>query len=105
MFLNAEASYREKGLAELGRRMGEGLIVTDLIGQGVNPATGDFSKGASGFWVENGAVQYPVEGITVAGNLKDMFLGIRAFGEDIDKNGSVCCGSILIDEIAVAGNG
>jgi PmbA protein len=84
--------------------MGEGLLVTELMGFGINGVTGDYSRGASGFWVENGAVAYPVHEITVAGNLKDMFKGIRAVGNDVDLRGNIRCGSVLIDRMTVAGN-
>ena len=83
--------------------MGTGLIVTELMGHGVNATTGDYSRGASGFWVENGEICYPVEEITVAGNLKDMYQGIVAVGDDIDRRKNVQTGSILINEMMVAG--
>jgi len=85
------------------REMGTGLLVTELLGQGVNMVTGDYSRGAAGFWVENGVIAYPVEEITVAGNLKDMFRGIVAVGNDVLYRGSRQCGSILVDRMAVAG--
>jgi len=90
-------------LSGLLRQMGRGLLVTELIGFGVNSVTGDYSRGASGFWVEGGAIQYPVEEITIAGNLKDMFRGILAVGNDLDTRGNIRCGSILIDSVTVAG--
>jgi PmbA protein len=90
-------------LPQLLKMMGTGLLVTELMGQGVNIITGDYSRGASGFWVENGIIQYPVEGITIASNLKDMFKGIVAVGNDINPAISTRCGSILIDEMMVAG--
>ena len=83
--------------------MGRGLLVTEQLGHGVNPVTGDFSRGAAGFWVENGAIAYPVEEITIAGNLKDMFRGIVAVGNDVDRRGSRHTGSILVDRMTVAG--
>ena len=73
------------------------------MGQGVNGITGDYSRGASGFWVENGVIQYPVDEITVAGNLKDMYQAIRAVGNDIDINIPTRCGSVWIDKMMVAG--
>ena len=85
------------------KKMGSGLVVTELLGQGVNGVTGDYSRGASGFWVEEGSVVFPVEEITVAGNLKDMFQGIVALGRDVDLRGSIRVGSILIDEMTIAG--
>lgn len=84
-------------------KMGKGLLVTELIGFGVNTVTGDYSRGASGFWVEDGAIAYPVEEITIAGNLADMFKGVAAVGNDIDDRGNVRAGSIMIDELTVAG--
>jgi PmbA protein len=80
-----------------------GLLVTELMGQGVNMVTGDYSRGAAGFWVENGVIQYPVEEITIAGNLKDMFKQIVAIGNDIDYRGNVRTGSILLEKMAIAG--
>lgn len=85
------------------KKMDRGLLVTELLGQGVNPVTGDYSRGAAGFWVEHGEIQYPVEEITIAGNLKDMFQGVVAVGNDILVQGSRQCGSILIEHMAVAG--
>ena len=85
-------------------RLGTGLFVTDLMGQGVNYVTGDYSRGASGFWVEKGVIAYPVEEITIAGNLGDMFKGIVAVGSDVIQRGSKRTGSILIDRMSVAGS-
>lgn len=85
------------------REMGTGLLVTEVMGQGINYVNGDYSRGAAGFWVENGEIQYPVEEITIAGNLKDMFMGISAIGNDVDKRGNVRTGSILIDKMTIAG--
>jgi PmbA protein len=93
----------ELDLAGLMRKMGTGLLVTELLGQGTNPVTGDYSRGAAGFWVENGVIQYPVEEITIAGNLKDMFRQIVAIGNDVLVRGSRQCGSILIERMTVAG--
>ncbi len=90
-------------LPALLRRMGRGLLVTEQLGQGVNPVTGDFSRGVAGFWIENGEIAYPVEEITIAGNLRAMFQGIVAIGNDIDRRGSRHTGSILIDRMTVAG--
>jgi len=86
------------------RRMGKGLLVTDLMGQGVNPVTGDYSRGAVGFWVEGGRIRFPVEEITIAGNLLDMFKGIVAVGNDVLVRGSKHTGSILIDRMTIAGD-
>nr|HAT8712643.1 metalloprotease PmbA [Legionella jordanis] len=90
-------------LQDLIEQMDRGLLVTELMGQGVNGLTGDYSRGASGFWVENGQIQYPVEEITIAGNLKEMFKDIIAVGTDINPNISTHCGSILIKEMMIAG--
>jgi len=93
----------DKDFAQLLKQMDTGLLVTELMGQGVNPVTGDYSRGASGFWVEQGVIQYPVQEITIAGNLKDMFQQILAVGNDIDYRGNIRTGSILIEEMAIAG--
>ena len=87
----------------LVRRMGRGLVVTELMGQGVNGVTGDYSRGAAGFWVEGGALSHPVNEITIAGNLKDMFRDLVAVGRDIDERGSIRTGSILVAEMTIAG--
>jgi PmbA protein len=91
-------------IGELMRQLGTGLLVTELMGQGVNGVTGDYSRGASGFWVENGAVAYPVHEITIAGNLKNMYRDIAALGSDIDVRGGVRVGSVLISEMTIAGD-
>jgi PmbA protein len=85
------------------RELGTGLLVTELMGQGVNGVTGDYSRGASGYWVENGVQTYPVHEITIAGNLKDMYKNIAALGSDVDMRGGVRVGSILISEMTIAG--
>jgi PmbA protein len=85
------------------RRMGTGLLVTDLMGQGVNAVTGDYSRGARGFWVEGGAIAHPVHEVTVAGNLRHMFRNITALGGDIDPRGAIRCGSLLMGEMTLAG--
>lgn len=90
--------------AGLLKQMGRGLLVTELLGHGINMVTGDYSRGASGYWVEGGEIQYPVEEITIAGNLKDMFKGIVAVGNDVIVRGSKLCGSILIEKMTVAGD-
>jgi PmbA protein len=89
--------------AELLERMGRGVLVTELMGQGVNGVTGDYSRGAAGFWVEDGEIQYPVEEFTIAGNLNEMFANLLGVGDDIDTRGSVHSGSWLIDAMTVAG--
>ena len=85
------------------KKLDTGLLVTELMGQGVNILTGDYSRGAAGFWVENGVIQYPVEEITIAGNLKDMLKNIVAIGNDIDYRGSTRTGSILVEQMSIAG--
>lgn len=87
----------------LVKQMDRGLLVTELLGHGVNYVTGDYSRGAAGFWVENGKIQYPVHEITIAGNLKDMLMGIQEVGSDVLVRGSKHCGSILVDRMTVAG--
>jgi PmbA protein len=89
--------------SELLKKMGKGLLVTELLGQGVNSVTGDYSRGAAGYWVEGGEIQHAVEEITIAGNLKDMLPGICAMGNDTLVQGSKQCGSLLIDRMTVAG--
>jgi PmbA protein len=85
------------------RKMGKGLLVTELLGHGVNPVTGDYSRGAAGYWVESGEIRHAVEEVTIAGNLKDILLGISAVGNDTLVRGSKQCGSLLIDRMTVAG--
>lgn len=85
------------------KQMGCGLLVTELLGQGVNHVTGDYSRGAAGFWVEGGEIQYPVEEITIAGNLRDMYRQIVAVGNDVLVQGARQCGSILVDGMTIAG--
>jgi PmbA protein len=91
------------GMPAMLARMGEGLLVTELMGQGVNMVTGDYSRGAAGFWIEHGAIQYPVAEITIAGNLREMFAGIAAVGDDIDTRGGIRVGSVLLKELTIAG--
>jgi PmbA protein len=86
------------------RKLGTGLFVIELMGQGVNYVTGDYSRGASGFWVENGEIAFPVQEITIAGNLKTMFKGIEAVGADAYNYGAKSVGSILINRMKVAGS-
>jgi PmbA protein len=93
----------ELDFAGLLKQMGRGLLVTELLGQGVNQVTGDYSRGAAGFWVEDGVIQYPVQEITIAGNLKDMYRNIVAVGNDVLVQGSKQCGSILVEGMTVAG--
>lgn len=90
--------------AALLKQMGTGLLVTDLMGSSVNIITGDYSRGAAGFWVENGVIQYPVHEITIAGNLKDMYRNIVAIAGDVDLRKSTLCGSILLENMKIAGS-
>ena len=94
----------EHDLDALVKMMGRGFLVTELMGQGVNSVTGDYSRGAAGFWVEGGKIKFAVEEVTIAGNLLDMFLGIRAVGRDILVRGSKQSGSILVDRMTIAGD-
>lgn len=94
----------ELGFDQMLAQMHTGLLVTELIGQGVNTLTGDYSRGAAGFWIENGQIQYPVEEITIAGNLKDMYQNIASVGNDVDNRGNTRTGSILISEMTLAGS-
>ena len=84
--------------------MARGLLVTELLGQGVNLVTGDYSRGAAGYWVENGVIAYPVEEITIAGNLKEMFKQIVAIGSDVVLRSGRSSGSILLERMTIAGN-
>ncbi len=93
----------ELDFAGLLNTMSRGLLVTELLGQGINAVTGDYSRGAAGFWVEHGEIRYPVQEITIAGNLKDMFRNIVAAGSDVLVQGSRQCGSILVDGMTIAG--
>lgn len=100
-FIQANATG---GLQALLKQMGKGLLVTDLMGQGVNLVTGDYSRGASGFWVENGEIQYPVAEITIAGNLSDMLKQIISVSDDVETRSNIQTGSLLIGEMKVSGN-
>jgi PmbA protein len=93
----------KESLDELIKKMDTGLLITDMIGFGVNQITGDYSRGASGFWVENGELVYPVEEITVAGNLVDMYKNIIGIGNDVDPRGNVLTGSVFMDTMTIAG--
>ena len=90
-------------LEQMIRDMGRGIVVSELIGFGVNTVTGDYSRGAFGFWVENGEIQYPVQEFTIAGNLKEMFKAMVAVGSDVDQRKNIRAGSILIENLTVAG--
>ena len=100
---NLVVAMGERDRAGMLALMGTGLFVTELMGHGVNAVTGDYSRGAAGFWVENGEIAYPVEEITIAGNLKSMYAGLVAVGNDCDFPGSTRTGSWLIDEMTIAG--
>lgn len=104
--LNLTSSLTKRGdnFVQMLKKMGTGLLVTELMGQGVNYVTGDYSRGASGFWVENGVIQYPVEEITIAGNMCEMFQNIVAIGNDTLTRGTKTTGSILIDGMTIAGS-
>jgi len=101
IFVSANAG----DLNDILQQMGTGLLVTDFMGYGVNMITGDYSRGVSGFWVQNGVIQYPVEEITIAGNLRDMLRHIVAIGTDTDPRKSIACGSILLDAMQIGGTG
>ena len=101
---NIVVSTGDDDFPALLARMGQGLVVTELMGQGVSLITGDYSRGASGFWVENGEIAYPVEEITIASNLRDMFAGIVAIGNDVDRRSHLLTGSILLERMTVAGS-
>lgn len=92
------------GFEDLLREMDTGLLVTELIGHGVNTVTGDYSRGAAGFWVENGQIQHPVEEITIAGNLKEMYKQVARVGSDVDARGNLRSGSVLVEGVTVAGS-
>jgi PmbA protein len=102
--LSSRLTQAGDDLPEMLRKLGTGLFVTELMGQGVNHVTGDYSRGASGFWVENGQIAYPVEEITIASNMKDMLLGIEAVGADAYNYGAKTVGSVLINRMKIAGN-
>jgi PmbA protein len=101
--LIVESAEDAPGYEALLKRMGSGLLVTELMGQGVNGVTGDYSRGASGFWVEGGAVSFPVHEITIAGNLREIYRNIVALGSDVDARGGIRCGSALVGELTIAG--
>lgn len=100
---NVALTGKTRPAAELCKEMGRGLMVTDLMGQGVNSVTGDYSRGAAGFWVENGEPIYPVDEITIAGNLKDIFKDIVCIGDDVDRRGNIRTPSVLIGNMTLAG--
>lgn len=101
---NLGISHSPMNLDALLKQMDTGLLVTELLGQGINIVTGVYSRGAVGFWVEKGEIQYPVDEITIAGQLQTMFANLVAIGNDTDSRGSIRCGSILIPEMTIAGS-
>lgn len=101
---NLFVTHGDEDQQALIRRMGRGLLVTELMGQGLNLVTGDYSRGAAGFWIENGEIQFPVQEVTIAGNLRDMFAQIVAVGGDLERRGNICTGSVLIERMTVAGS-
>jgi PmbA protein len=100
---NLEVAANASGLEDMARAMGRGLLVTELMGQGANTVTGDYSRGAAGFWVEGGELAHPVDELTIAGRLPEMFLAIEAVGADVDRRSHVSVGSILVGRMMVAG--
>ena len=101
---NLFVSHGVEDQAALIRRMGRGLLVTELMGHGLNMVTGDYSRGAAGFWVENGEIQHAVQEVTIAGNMKDMFQQIVAIGSDLETRSNIHTGSVLIERMTVAGS-
>ena len=101
---NIRLSNTGQGFSDLLKELNTGLLVTELIGSGVNSVTGDYSRGAAGFWIENGELAYPVEEITIAGNLVNMYKNIVAIGNDTDERGNTHCGSILLESMTIAGS-
>ncbi|MEO8308168.1 MAG: metalloprotease PmbA [Pseudomonadota bacterium] len=101
--MQVSSSLGAQDFQQLLATMGTGMYVTELMGDGVNGVTGDYSRGATGFWVEGGAIQYPVHEVTIAGNLRQMYQGVRAIGSDVDERGAIRTGSVLVDEITIAG--
>jgi PmbA protein len=100
---NLLATANAPGLDAMRRNMGRGLLVTELMGQGVNTITGDYSRGAAGFWIENGEIVHAVDEVTIAGNLRELFLGIEAAGADVDRRSHLLVGSLLVGRMTVAG--
>lgn len=100
---NLEVSANAEGLQSMARGMGRGLLVTELMGQGANTVTGDYSRGAAGFWVEHGEIAHPVDELTIAGRMQDIFQAIEAVGADVDRRSHVAVGSILVGRMMVAG--
>ncbi|RZA18215.1 MAG: metalloprotease PmbA, partial [Proteobacteria bacterium] len=101
---NLFVTHGDEDQKALLRRMGRGLLVTELMGHGLNMVTGDYSRGAAGFWVENGEIQFPVQEVTIAGNMRDMFKQIVAVGNDLELRSNIRTGSVLIERMTVAGS-
>ncbi len=102
---NVEIEGPSEGVEDIYRRLGRGLLITECMGQGVNMVTGDYSRGASGFWIEDGEPAYPVDEVTIASNLKDMLLGVVAIGRDVDLRGNLRTPTVALDAMMVAGSG
>ena len=100
---NLSISDTGEGFDALVRRIDRGILVTEVMGQGVNLVTGDYSRGASGFWIENGVIRKPLQEFTIAGNLGEMFAGIQGSGTDVDRRGNIACGSLLLSPMKIAG--
>lgn len=101
---NLFVTHGDEDQAALIRRMGRGLFVTELMGSGLNMVTGDYSRGAAGFWVENGEIQFPVQEVTIAGNMRDMFKQIVAVGNDLELRSNIRTGSVLIERMKIGGS-
>ena len=101
---NLTVSHQALDFATLLQEMGRGILVTETMGMGVNTVTGDYSQGAAGFWVENGVIQYPIDEFTIAGQLRDMLMGVQAIASDIELRGNIRTGSVWLDKMMVAGN-
>ncbi len=101
--LQVSSALGPQDLQQLLATMGTGMYVTELMGDGVNAVTGDYSRGATGFWVEDGQIRFPVAEVTIAGNLRQMYQGVRAVGSDVDERGAIRTGSVLLDEVTIAG--
>jgi PmbA protein len=104
LIMSSKLTRSSDDLQAMLQKLGTGLFVIELMGQGVNYVTGDYSRGASGFWVENGEIAFPVHEITIAGNLKTMFKGIEAVGADAYNYGAKTIGSVLVNRMKVAGS-
>ena len=100
---NLIVSSNADDMLSIMKTMKYGLLVYELIGQGINPVSGDYSRGAVGYWIDNGEIAYPVHEITIAGNLRELYHRITAIGNDQDIRGGTRCGSLLVDEMTIAG--